>query len=105
MNTFEKLRLIALAQTCKSRMEFQRRFTAQYKMIARLGMGDEIFAAAGLSAPKRWTTEELAEIGKRYRSRAEWMADHPASLQAAYRRGIVDDVGPPSRPGRKLAKI
>lgn len=89
-----------LALTCKTRTAFARLFNPEYQKIMRAGLADEVFKH--MPRPKRWTRPELERIADRYETRTQWLADSPKTFQAAYRMGILDEIGPPSRRGKHL---
>lgn len=89
------------AYQCKSRGEMAKRFPAAYREIRRRGLTHLFAHMPRLRRPK-YTPEELRQIAAQYESRTEFQHADNAAYMAAWRRGIIDDICPPSQIGAHL---
>ncbi|MDO6480957.1 hypothetical protein [Shimia thalassica] len=101
MNPYiEKLR--DRARLCRTRGEMQKRFPSEYREIHRRGL-TFLFDHMQRKRRQKYTVEELRQIAGRYMSRTDFKnGDDSSAYMAAWRRGLIDEICPPSRQGKHL---
>lgn len=92
------------ARQCRSRGEMAKRFPSEYREIHRRGL-TFLFDHMPRLRRKKFTEEELRQIAAKYASRTEFQNNESSAYMAAWRRGIIDKICPPSRAGAHLHEV
>jgi hypothetical protein len=89
---------------CRSRGEMAKRFPAEYRKIHRRGL-TFLFDHMPRLRRKKFTDEELRQIAAKYETRTEFQHKDASAYMVAWRRGMIDEICPPSRAGVHLLGV